>query len=468
MSRQGNLVKNTAVLGIGTFLPRLATFITLPILTGILTKEEYGSYDLITVLVGLYLPAVTLQVQAASFRIVVQYRDNAEELKSTISSIFAFIIPLSIAGLLILWFFLPGAPLIKVLICAYFAADILVNNLRQMARGLGKNTDYTVSAGLSSVGSVLFVVIFVSWKRLGLTGAVLALVLSTLISDVILVYKLKISSYFRVRYINKDRIKETIAYSWPMVPNYMSMWVMRASDRMVVSAVMGVAANAVYAAANKIPSLLNMFQLAFVMAWQENATFASSDKDVSNYYSEMFETVLNMMSGFLGLLISATPILFAILIRGDYGDAYNQILVLYIAALLYCMSSFLGGIYVAYMKTKSVGVTTAIAAAINLVVDLLLIRKIGLYAASGSTLVSYLFLLIFRMVDVQKIVKIRFNYAKIGIIMAFLVVECVLCFQRTLVTDIINVLIAVIFAFVLNRVVIRQICEKLLKKVRSR
>ena len=62
MSREGKLVKNTLILSIGTFLPKLASFVTLPILTAYLTKEEYGTYDLITVLVSLLLPAVTLQI----------------------------------------------------------------------------------------------------------------------------------------------------------------------------------------------------------------------------------------------------------------------------------------------------------------------------------------------------------------------------------------------------------------------
>ena len=33
MSREGKLAKNTLVIALGTFLPKLATFATLPILT---------------------------------------------------------------------------------------------------------------------------------------------------------------------------------------------------------------------------------------------------------------------------------------------------------------------------------------------------------------------------------------------------------------------------------------------------
>ena len=41
MDRKKDLVKNTAVLTIGRYLPKLFTMITLPIITGALTKAEY-------------------------------------------------------------------------------------------------------------------------------------------------------------------------------------------------------------------------------------------------------------------------------------------------------------------------------------------------------------------------------------------------------------------------------------------
>ena len=62
MKREEKLVKNTIILAIGTFLPRVASFVVLPILTEYLSQEEYGTYDLITVLVSLLLPAVTIMV----------------------------------------------------------------------------------------------------------------------------------------------------------------------------------------------------------------------------------------------------------------------------------------------------------------------------------------------------------------------------------------------------------------------
>ena len=101
MSREGKFVKSTLILSIGTILPRLATFVSLPIITSGLTKEEYGLYDLVLVLVSLLLPAVTIQIHTSAFRFLIETKDESDD-KRIISSIFAVIIPLSLVTLAIL------------------------------------------------------------------------------------------------------------------------------------------------------------------------------------------------------------------------------------------------------------------------------------------------------------------------------------------------------------------------------
>lgn len=468
MSREGKLVKNTAILSLGTFLPKLAAYITLPILTGLLTKEEYGTFDLVTVLVSLLLPAATLQIQTAAFRFLIDERENEDSVKSIITNIYVFIVPLSLVTLLALYFFLPdSSPLTNLFICLYFLVDVLVNAARQIARGLGRTMDYSLSAIISAAGKVVFVVLFVQVLRMGLLGTVIAFFGASTISFLVLAMRIRLYRYIDLSVISGAELRRMLAYSWPMVPNSMSMWVMRLSDRLVVTAFMGPAANAVYAVANKLPGMLNVAQSAFTLAWQENASIVSKDEDAEAYYTSMFHTMFNLMAGFLGLIICATPLLFMLLIHGDYSEAYFQMPVLFLAAFFYSMATFLGGIYVAYMKTKSVGVTTAAAAACNLVVDLALIRWIGLYAASGSTLVSYLFLMIYRMIDVRKIVSLKYDFKNIAAVSLVLITECVLCYLQMPVTDLINLLLGVAAFIILNRSFLRALKSKALQLLRK-
>lgn len=452
MSRESKLAKNTIILSIGTFLPKAASFITLPILTAYLTLEEFGVYDLITVLVSLILPATTLQIQTAAFRYLIDVRHDEKKKKKIITNIFAFIIPVSILTLVVLYFCLQRVlSSLRVLICIYLFLDMIYNAAGQAVRGLAQNFDYSISAIISAVGKMVFAIICVWRLGMGLTGATIALCVSDLLAEFYLLLKARLYRYIDIKLIEWAEIKELIKYSWPMVPNSMSMWVMRVSDRFVVTLFMGAAANAVYSVANKIPSLLTLAQSTFTMAWQENASIVSKDSDVDAYYSSMFKTMYNLMAGFLGLLIAATPILFSVLIRGDYEDAYYQMPILFLAMFFYSMTSYLGGIYVAYKDTKSVGVTTVAAAVCNLVVDVSLIKFIGLYAASGSSLISYLLLFIYRLLDIQKIVKVKYKWSHLLPVFCVLVIECALCFQRNVVLDCINLIFSILFFFFLNK-----------------
>lgn len=90
MNREEKLFKNTIILAIGTLVPKIASLITLPLLTGYLTTEEYGSYDLILTLVSLILPAATLQIQTAAFRFLVEHRKIMRRKKHNYKHIFIF------------------------------------------------------------------------------------------------------------------------------------------------------------------------------------------------------------------------------------------------------------------------------------------------------------------------------------------------------------------------------------------
>lgn len=462
MSRESKLAKNTIILSIGTFIPKVVSFVTLPILTSCLTQEEYGTYELIIVLVSLLLPAITMQIQTAAFRFLIDIRDEEEEVKKIITNVYLFILIILLITIIILLIILQGIPItVRIAICIYFIFDILVSVARQEVRGLSKNIEYSISAIISIFGKVLFLVILVWWLKTGLLGSILSLCFADMLAFSYLLFGTKIYKYIKLRYIDINKMKEMLQYSWPMVPNSISIWVMNVSDRLVVSCFMGVAFNAIYSVANKIPSLLSLAQNTFSMAWQENASIVSKDEDVELYYTSMFHIMFNLMAGFMAVLIGITPILFKILIRGNYLEAYNQMPILFMAMMFYSMSSYLGGIYVAFKRTKSVGITTTGAALCNLIIDISLIQWIGLYAASASTLISYLFLFLFRMFDISKFVCLKYKYNHIVCILVVLGVECIFCFQQKMVLNCINFVIGIICFYFLNKSLIKVIISQL-------
>lgn len=468
MNREKALAKNTFIIAIGTFLPKFSSIITLPIITGGLTKAEMGTYDLISTLVSLFLPVATLQIQSAAFRFLIDVREDEKETKRIITNIISFILPTSLIALTILYLCLGNvSPVIRWLICLYFFSDILMLSTQQIVRGLSDNKLYSASSVTISFSNMLLIVLTISVGKQGLVGVLASITIATTIGLILLLVKGHILSRIDLSLLSKKTLLEMLSYSWPMIPNSLSNWVLSFSDRAVLTAFMGLEANAIYSVANKIPALFTTVQGTFVFAWQENASLASKDSDADTYYAEMFDSIFGILVGIMALLIAATPILFWLLIRGDYKEAYYQMPILFMGMLFSSMASFIGGIYVAHKKTRSVGVTTILAAACNLVIDLVFVHKIGIFAASISTLVSYVFLTIYRMVDVQKFQKVKFNTGRFCLLIALLVLMCAICWIDTVALNVLNIILGCIIAVVVNRKIMKSILLTLKNKMKK-
>ena len=468
MNREKALAKNTFIIAIGTFLPKFSSIITLPIVTGGLTKAEMGTYDLISTLVSLFLPVATLQIQSAAFRFLIDVREDEKETKRIITNIISFILPTSLIALTILYLCLGNVSLvIRWLICLYFFSDILMLSTQQIVRGLSNNKLYSASSVTISFSNMLLIVLTISVGKQGLVGVLASITIATTIGLILLLVKGHILSRIDLSLLSRKTLLEMLSYSWPMIPNSLSNWVLSFSDRAVLTAFMGLEANAIYSVANKIPALFTTVQGTFVFAWQENASLASKDSDADTYYAEMFDSIFGILVGIMALLIAATPILFWLLIRGDYKEAYYQMPILFMGMLFSSMASFIGGIYVAHKKTRSVGVTTILAAACNLVIDLVFVHKIGIFAASISTLVSYVFLTIYRMVDVQKFQKVKFNTGRFCLLIALLVLMCAICWIDTVALNVLNIILGCIIAVVVNRKIMKSILLTLKNKMKK-
>ena len=475
MKREREFVKNGAILTFGTIFPKVTALITLPIITGCLSKADYGIYDNILVLVSLVLPLATLEMQASAFRFLVKERENRNEQKKIITNIVFFTVPICILALILLYF-LMGLGTIKgldginglgnissktrLLMMIYFFVDITLITSRQIARGLGKNVVYTVSAFINAAIELCCMFILLYVLKGGLNEAITALIIAQSIAAIYVIAVTRIPAYIEFSLFSMPKVKEMLSYSWPLIPNSLSSWVMRVSDRLILLFVMGAEAAAVYGVANKLPNIFNLVHTSFAMAWQENAAVSVDDRDSAAYFGKMFDRVFDFFAGAMALLIAFTPVLFRLLIRGDYGESYNHMPILYLAVLFSAVSTYLGGIYIAHMKSKEIGITTAIAALTNFLINIFFVRKIGIYAATISTLVSYIWLAVYRMIDVQKIQKIKFNVKRFVGFIFILTAMSFVCFQRKTVLDVINMTWAVFFAAFINRTLILSVIKE--------
>ena len=468
MGRKAKLAKNTLILSIGTILPRISVFITLPIMTKYLTKEEYGTFDLVFVIFTAILPIMTLNIRGAAFRFLIDVRSDKNKIKSIVSNTLIFILTVSAVVLPLFFFYLPRTWSIRTLICIYMFSSLFNGTVRLFARGLGNNLDYSLSVVADSFFKMMFIVILLWGFKAGLTGAVSAVLIGSVSSISFLFFKVKIYRYIDFFLFDLGEIKQLISYSLPTIFSSLIWWVIHSSDRFLITSFIGLAANGAYAVAHKIPSLLNIAQSTFNMAWVENASLAVKDSDASAYYSSTFSTVLDFMGGILGLIICSSPILFMVLVKGNYSDAYTQMPILFLASFFSIINTFLAGIYSACKKMKRTALISIGGAICNFVVNISLIKFIGLYAASLSTFVSYIAMTAVRMKDVRKMVNIKYNYRHIAFVITVMILQASLCFMRNIFLNILNIVIGITFFTVLNKKMMITLWNKSLGKIRQK
>ena len=95
-----------------------------------------------------------------------------------------------------------------------------------------------------------------------------------------------------------------------------------------------------------------------------------------------------------------------------------------------------------------------------------MIKSIGIYAGSISTLISYVLLFLFRLLDIQKFQKVEVKMYKSAVCVLALIAMCVLCARRTLWLDVANGIIGIALAVTVNHSLLRSMLVRLLRKAR--
>ena len=101
--------------------------------------------------------------------------------------------------------------------------------------------------------------------------------------------------------------------------------------------------------------------------------------------------------------------------------------------------------------TKQVASVSIIGAIINIIINVIFIKYIGLYAASISTAVSYFVMMIYRHIDLKKYINIKYESGLVIKTILIFTFAIVLYYQKNLILDVINLIVVVIYAIVMNK-----------------
>lgn len=460
MSRKKDLILNTIIIAIGKCSTQVVSIILLPIYTSILTTQEYGTYDLIITITTFLVPFITLLMEESMFRFLIDAKDKNEKrevisqtfIYSTISSIIFILIIIVIGNLLNIHD--------TYIFIGYLISNIIIGLRNAIVRGNGKIKLYSLTNFLTSLITIILNIIFIVKFRLGYYGLLYSSIIACLIVSSFVFIKIRVWNYISLRKFNKIKMKEMIKYSIPLVPNSISWAIINLSDRLVISGFLGTSANGIYSMAYKFPNIMDTIYNFFYIAWKESAAKVLKDQDAKEFYNNVYHALLRFLIAITLGILAFMPFIFPLLIKEEFAEAYKYIPMLLIAMFFNNISGFYGGIFSAYKSTKIIGSTTIISAVINLVVNLALIKFIGIWAAALSTLISTFIVYKLRNIKIKEFVNLQ---EESNIVLFVMLVLTIFSYYNkdNLLLNLIVALIITIYSFYINQNIIKIIFRKI-------
>ncbi len=404
-----SLMNNTFIFAISTISSKLMVFLLMPLYTRLLTPADYAVMDIIVQSSNLIIPLVFVGMSEA----VIRYSLDKSVRKS---DVFTVGITTCLKGFVAFLLFLPLLNLYEltsdyiIYIYLYVVSACLRGVCTQFTRGIGYVRLYAFDSVFATITILIFNVIFMVVFRLGVTGYILSIIFSNLISVLFLALSAKLHRYFKpINYSKKVR-RQMISYALPLIPTTIFWWVMNVSDRYLVEYFTDATTMGLYSASYKIPTIIFLISSIFTQAWQLSAISEYDQKDKDKFYSRVFNLLMSAVFSAASFIILAIKPFTFILMEESYHSTSQTAVVLVLAMVFSCFCTFYSSFYMASKKNNMSLVTTLVGAVINLLLNILMIPIIGAQGAAVSTFISYFSVFVFRVIDTRRFVKLKINY----------------------------------------------------------
>lgn len=461
------LLKGTAVYFIGNALIGIIQFLMLPIITGKLSPEEYGYYDMIVTTGNLLLPLITLQITDAVFRFFFNCSEIDKKRYFTTAVLIIFIgVSILAVGIVIITNFIFSLEY-PLLIFLYFIGKIMMLIYTRMARCLNANVAYVKCNILKSFLYIFFQIIFLLVFKMGIASLFISNISSIIICVVILEKKIALRGFIITSSVNKSTLKEMLNYSIPLIPNTFLWWLLSSFNKYVVVCFLGIGINGIYVVANKFSTILTMITSVFLLAWQESVIKEYDKQEETSFYGEIAYQFINLVFSIVIVLIPIIKIVFPYLINEQYSASMPYAPILLLSSGMAAITGFYGSFYAATKKTIGIMKTTIYGVAINGIVVLSLVNYIGLFAPAIASLLGNFAIVVARYRFFKEEMNIRINWKHIVVLIIQAMISLFVYYYNNYFIIWSSMIIFIIIAFVLNKKLLLEVYSFIYGKIKK-
>lgn len=427
------LFKQTFIYGLATVLPRMLSFLLVPLYTEVLPKEEYGEISVIFAYFVLFNVILAYGMETAFFRFY--NKENKEEVLNTsgwslvISSLLFFVLALNFQELVAQ---ITGIPLEYIKLAVWILLlDALVIIPFAWLRAAEKPMRYAVIKILNvAINLALNVFFLLFLKDLALENLFFqriyvpdfeinyVFIANLFASGVTLL--LMLPFYFRINFsFNKILWKAMLSYAFPVLVAGIAFSVNEVFDRIMLDYLLpaDIARGEIgaYSACYKLALFMTLFATAFRLGIEPFFFSHSSSKNARQTYAQITNYFVVFGSLIFLAVIVFADLLKRILIQNDtYWEAMHIVPLILLANLFLGIYHNLSVWYKVTDRTRFGGYISVAGAVLTIVLNIVLIPVISYTGSAIATLAAYGSMMLLSYHYGQKHYPIPYNLKKAG------------------------------------------------------
>ena len=460
MSRKKYFMRNFNISTIGQVIPKIIGFLMVYFYTRVLSPSEFGIIGIINTTILLVLPLISFQIYEGVFRFIIDGDDDKNKIlvttikfltiTFTFFSIPIYLIITRITQIdiitLTIYYLILFFRMYKLLYISYYRG---LNDLKKIA----------ISGILESIITASSSLLFIWYIKLGILGFFYACLLGIIISLIYLIVSNLEILRFKLTGIDYGLIIKMLKFSLPLLPNALMWWVLNVSDRYMITIYNGLDANGIYSISSQFPGILFLFNASYYSAWQISSIKEFKTKSSKLFYSKVVNNYISFYCIIICLLLIILKPFYKVFINNEFYIATDYIPFLLIGTMFAGLTSIYGMGYIISKKTKGATISTLIGAVLNIIINIILLPIIGVQAASLSTLISFIIVFVYRIIDTKNKIKIYIDFPKMIVNLIIISIQVIIYFNYKLfnVKIIIMMILISILSLWINKNLLKEI-----------
>lgn len=402
------LFRDTMIYGLTNALYTGLPLLLMPFLVAVMSPEDYGAVDLYRSIGQVLIPILGLSTVQSVSRF---YFDLEEvDFKKFVSSVVIFQFVSGILGICIILIFSVWIEekyrILAYLSVIYFAFNQVMEGLLVVYRVQKQSAKYlfirvsSVVLDLALLAGFYFFYTSYDW-----TYRVYPNVISTVIFGAISVLLLFKYGYKPI--FDKKLFKQAVNYSYPLILHMVSGYIINIGDRFFILHYLGEKGVGNYAVAYQLGMAVNFFYTSFNLAW--TPTFYDWMKKRKYEAIKRVKKIIYVTVPLLGTIVILMWYLLHSKIAklSEYEISFEIVSLIVVSYVILSLYKFEANYFLYNKKTKKLSTITLISAITTIMLNVVLLPRIGLIGAAIATLVSFviMYLLIFIINRNEKIIE---------------------------------------------------------------